>query len=152
MRWVAVRPVRRGMIGTLVVFAAIACDVAMSSCSSTVEAQTPAPQGPAGPQGPQGPVGPAGPPGPQGPAGISGYQVVTATLNIPPSTTGYGFAQCPNGKRAIGGGFTQNTAPGVSVQASYPDPNEPVFWMVGASNPNANARTVTIYAICAMVN
>lgn len=69
----------------------------------------PGPQGPPGEQGPQGiqgepgKTGPMGPQGPEGPPGISGYEVVV----VQQSTTSSSFmlsADCPAGKRLLGGG------------------------------------------------
>jgi hypothetical protein len=68
--------------------------------------------GPAGPAGPAGapgtpgatgPAGPGGPAGPTGPAGATNVTVVRATIG---SGTGFhaGYAHCPAGQRATGGG------------------------------------------------
>ena len=74
------------------------------------------PQGPQGPAGPQGPEGPVGPQGPEGPAGadgvdgVSGYEVVSKVLLGPLAAgeaTGDIVANCPAGKKVLGGGVIQ---------------------------------------------
>jgi hypothetical protein len=75
----------------------------------------PGPQGPAGlqgpagstgPAGPQGPAGPTGPAGPQGPAGVSGWELVRGAT-VTASGTYTAVANCPAGKRVLGGGGSQ---------------------------------------------
>src|SRR5438105_2544903 len=109
-----------GLLATLV--------LAMNSCATPAEADTPGPQGPAGPQGATGPTGPAGAvgptgaQGPAGPAGVSGYEIVTksVTIDAGPNLTSTVFVSCPTGKKPIGGGVSQTTSPGMTMVGSYP--------------------------------
>jgi hypothetical protein len=61
-------------------------------------------RGPVGPKGAVGPAGALGREGPRGPSGISGWQFLTAGMNIPPKTGRTWQVSCPSGKRALGGG------------------------------------------------
>lgn len=61
----------------------------------------------AGPQGPQGATGTTGAQGPPGPPGISGYQVITQTVGIGPSTScsKNWTMDVPAGKMVLGSGL-----------------------------------------------
>src|SRR5262245_32956451 len=69
------------------------------------------PQGPAGPAGPAGAPGrdgAAGPQGPAGPAANPGYvTVLSQRYDVGPFGTVTATANCPAGKRAIGGGYSK---------------------------------------------
>jgi collagen triple helix repeat protein/IPT/TIG domain-containing protein len=108
------------------------------------------PIGPAGPQGNVGPTGATGPAGPQGVPGLSGFQVVTITINIPATTRG-GFALgCPSGKTAIGGGVrpASPTLP-TTVVASYPQ--NATVWNTQVDNTSDVSQSYTFYTLCATV-
>jgi hypothetical protein len=62
--------------------------------------------GPTGPKGDTGVTGGVGPPAPPGSggSGLSGYQIVTATSDLPIRDV-EAAATCPNGKVAVSGGF-----------------------------------------------
>ena len=79
-------------------------------------------QGPTGPQGPQGMPGPAGPPGANGANGVSGWQRVSVDWPMPAVGATIGaFAQCPAGKKALGGGwFGPQLESGRSSRATNP--------------------------------
>jgi collagen triple helix repeat protein len=71
------------------------------------------PMGPAGAQGPQGPVGLTGPkgpegiPGPEGPSGpITGLERVQVNAPFDTTATKEVQADCPAGKKVVGGGYT----------------------------------------------
>ena len=108
------------------------------------------PVGPAGPQGPQGPVGPAGAQGPAGPAGASGYEVVSVMEeNGFFETDETVIAQCPAGKKVLGGGHIMNPAVG-RVGHSRPHNNN-TAWYVYVDNLGGNTPFVSAWAICADV-
>ncbi len=78
-----------------------------------------------GPTGPQGPRGYAGYPGPTGAPGVSGYEVVVAhfdTADNNGQTSGY--AWCPAGKVAVGGGY--NSADPPTFATAYAYQNNPI--------------------------
>jgi hypothetical protein len=122
----------------------------------------PGPAGPAGPKGDigiglQGIVGPAGAPGPQGIPGVSGYQrVVVTTANEQLGAFGevVRFANCPAGKKVVGGG-------GVIFNASgrwFIDSSGPISdtqWVVAFANATGatiTAGQMSVTAICVTAN
>jgi hypothetical protein len=108
------------------------------------------PIGPAGPQGPQGPAGPAGAQGPAGPAGASGYEVVSVSVeNGFFVTDEIVIAQCPAGKKVLGGGHIMNPAVG-RVGHSRPHNNN-TAWYVYIDNLGGNTPFISAWAICADV-
>jgi hypothetical protein len=126
----------------------------------------PGPQGPQGPIGPQGPVGPAGqqgeqgptgpagptgPTGPEGPAGaaaFSGIEVVKeSVLNPFIQNDEIVIAQCPAGKKVLGGGASVNDAVG-RIGSSRPH-NNGTAWYVYVDLLGANVANVSAWAICA---
>jgi hypothetical protein len=108
---------------------------------------------PAGPQGPQGEQGPAGPQGPQGVAGLSNVEIVTKVSGVDSSDKSI-TAQCPAGKKLIGGGATAHAVFGhpkeLTLLASYPSGNT---WKAVAreASPYAGGWLLNAYAICANV-
>jgi hypothetical protein len=126
---------------------------------------------PAGPSGPAGPKGDKGDPGAKGPIGdkglqgiqgqkgdkgdpgtpgISGYQIVeNATTSIPPGGIATLVAQCPPGKKVVGGGY-QNGPANLSVWNSFPGSNW-TSWHVTLKNPSASSQASVVFAICAAV-
>jgi hypothetical protein len=109
-----------------------------ASWESSLNWNVKGPTGPQGPQGVQGPRGDTGPAGLAGTNGISGYEVVFA-LNKPHVSEA--FAQCPTGKKVIGGG-----GGGASINLSAPS-NDNTAWSVSADP----AYVISAYAICATV-
>jgi hypothetical protein len=115
-------------------------------------------QGPAGQQGPAGPTGPQGVQGPAG--GLSGHEVVTSSINVAPGPVLLGHAaDCPTGKKVVGGGFFAESArTGVlwTIQTSRPgqDPFTQVWsrWGVEARHNAATQQTLVVYAVCATAN
>ena len=114
-----------------------------------------------GPAGAQGPAGPQGPQGVQGPAGgLSGHEVVTSSINVAPGSVLLGHAaDCPTGKRVVGGGFFAESArTGVlwTIQTSRPgqDPFTQAWsrWAVEARHNAATQQTLVVYAVCASVS
>jgi len=105
-----------------------------------------------------GPAGAQGTPGPAGPAGIAGYETVTgADVVAPPATVGGGVlavAICPAPKRAIGGGFLDETG-NVHVEDSVPGPivgHPPAEWAVFARSSDGIPATFNAVAVCALVS
>jgi hypothetical protein len=103
--------------------------------------------GPQGIQGIQGIQGLRGVPGPTGTFDSTSFQVVTSTGNaaIQNSTTG-NYAMCPNGMRAIAGGFVLPHGGKVTATESYPQ-TTPQGWFVSVYNTGPD-DTFTIYAVC----
>jgi len=108
------------------------------------------PTGATGPKGETGPAGPQGPAGPAGPSGISGWEYrVSPGKSIPGNSPAYEPVDCPDGKKALGGGGSTESA-GVYVFASAPtDPG--TGWVVGYNNTYSTPRTVYAWVICAYV-
>jgi len=111
-----------------------------------------------GPTGPQGSTGPTGLTGAQGPAGVSGYERVESVaqaLQLPANSGNHLSAQCPGGKKVVGGGFGIDNTPGVVVANSQPDANSPdTTWFVGLLNTTGNPVSVFVRAtaICITAN
>jgi hypothetical protein len=110
----------------------------------------PGPQGQQGPQGdagPAGPDGPAGPQGPQGPITSPDYEVVwSGWVDVPYFGEVTATAVCPDGKKAVSGGFDEA---GAQITRSAPGAYL-ASWEVSARNaiyvPGANFAA---YALCA---
>ena len=116
------------------------------------------PRGPAGPQGPQGVIGAQGPEGPrgiQGPAGVSGWELVRApALDIAGGQSRVAIAQCPAGKKPIGGGFIINgprtwivIEDEPRVDASFNENG----WGTALDNLGTSPVRLFVTAICAIV-
>jgi len=123
--------------------------------------------GPAGAQGLPGAIGlkgdtgaqgPQGNPGPQGAAGISGYEIVVANSADDSAGVKSLGAQCPVGKRVLGGGVTVSPiggsvigSPPIAIRESAPFGD--FFWQVTAveTEPYASNWSLQAYAICANV-
>jgi hypothetical protein len=119
------------------------------------------PQGPRGDPGQQGDPGPAGmqgQPGTAGAPGLSGYQQVTESINnftLAASTESVHVLSCPDGKKAIGGGYLLFNAGGFLSNNSDGPPSD-TQWAVSVYNPSTSGAvtigTITFYAICATVS
>jgi len=128
------------------------------------------PQGATGPQGLQGPQGatgtagqrgPQGATGAQGPAGsgLSGYQIVTSSLDIPDIDIGglqtkNFYAVCPAGEKVVGGGHfvtggevqhSGPTVPGLNTAAGY---GAGEAWYLKVYNSSIFTNSAWAYAIC----
>ena len=101
----------------------------------------PGPQGPAGPRGEQGIPGEKGDPG----GGVSGYQVVTNTGPLPPDGYAHVMANCPAGKKVLGGGHST----GVFLTTTQSFPTNGTGWDVHAHNTSSTASSLTVWAVCA---
>jgi hypothetical protein len=112
------------------------------------------PQGPKGDQGEQGIQGPQGAQGPQGPAGVSGLQYVLVDKVVGGNSTEAWGADCPAGKRALGGGVS-STAPGNVVirESAFQSAGETLGtgWWVQISNVGVGSLTAYVWVSCAAV-
>jgi hypothetical protein len=104
------------------------------------------PTGPIGPSGPAGKDGEPGPPGADG-TGVTGYEVVSVTSNpissgLSPTTS----ANCPAGKRPLGGGAKNSAQFNFAFVESYPTATG---WNVRASFGGPGPATFTVFVICA---
>jgi hypothetical protein len=108
--------------------------------------------GPTGPAGPTGPGGPAGPAGPQGPSGISGWQYVVQGMDIPSKEGRIWSADCPGGRKALGGGVTTPGA-GIYSRVRVSGPaGEGTGWVVSVYNEGPATYSYYVWAICANVS
>jgi Collagen triple helix repeat (20 copies) len=107
----------------------------------------PGAQGPKGDKGDQGATGGAGPAGPAGPAGLSGYEVITGPMGHVTNGKALAAADCPAGKKVIGGGFS---GVGAEIIASGAKPDGS-GWTVYA-NTNAAFTSIVAQAVCAYVS
>jgi hypothetical protein len=156
--------VRRGTKDTDVAyFAAVIGEVGPKG--ETGEAGPPGPVGPPGPEGPEGPqglTGPQGPkgdpganglPGPQGPSGtngVSGWQRVSVEWAMPAVGASIGaYAECPAGKKALGGGWFGPSSNEVTFARDEPSDTAYNVILRNVSSPLPNYIRVTV--ICATV-
>jgi len=114
-------------------------------------------QGLRGPSGATGLTGAAGPAGPAGAAGVSGWQFVTVGQNIPgsPNHTPNEFeADCPAGKKVLGGGVTAgNGGDETRLHVYFSGPaGQATGWATGIQNDGTNSVTAFVWAICASVS
>ena len=109
--------------------------------------------GPQGPAGEKGEPGGAGPVGPAGPAGVSGYERVGNSVNVPQLATRYVTAECPAGKRVLGGGFDADNGTGGSLNPFVNRPSSGIEgWTAAAFNGDLIFELrLSVYAICANV-
>jgi hypothetical protein len=110
-------------------------------------------QGPAGPTGPKGETGAQGAPGPagpQGPSGISGWEYqVSPGLRIPATYGNNAQVDCPDGKKALGGGGTTTGYAGKLAVSAPTDAG--TGWVAGYQNTGTTPVTVYAWVICANV-
>jgi hypothetical protein len=105
-------------------------------------------------QGEPGPQGIQGPPGQDGASGLTDWQVVEVSQTAAPNAITQIVAQCPPGKKALGGGFARSggtLSPNpIYVMNSWPGNSPHDYWVVDIFNPAAGASTtVYAYAVCA---
>ena len=100
------------------------------------------PAGAAGPQGPQGPAGLQGPTGPQGPVGPGGFSAVEMVHNDVwydvLDTQKTVVAQCPAGKKILGGGFSFAPVLAPRMAESRPSADR-TAWVVHAGQLTLNS-------------
>lgn len=109
-------------------------------------------EGPPGPPGPEGPEGPQGPEGPPGQDGVLGYETVFEQGSVDASSTEAVRADCPEGKRVLGGGFSHDPIDGMQVTRLGPAGVPPdSAWLAAARNTTDSPQRLTVHAICAEV-
>lgn len=102
------------------------------------------------PAGPQGAKGDKGSKGEKGDPGLSGYEIVRASVDVPPNTSSRAQAACPAGKKVIGGAGNVQTIPANSpVHTSLTGDDH---FNVDFVNTSAVTRQVNAIAICAVVS
>lgn len=93
--------------------------------------------------------------GTNGTDGISGHKVIQVPFSIPPSpnTASAGaIANCPAGKKILGGGFFSTSA--MLVARNMPRLGNPQGWeiVVALTTPGSPGVNLTAFAICANAN
>ena len=79
---------------------------------------------------------------------MSGYEVLTASTQIPAGTGITGTLPCPAGKQATGGGWTTgDNATDVNVVGSGPT-SDGAAWTGGMFNTGATSHSLTLSVIC----
>ena len=105
----------------------------------------PGPAGPKGATGAKGATGPAGPQGlagPRGASGISGWQyVVSEGKYVPPGSVRGAQADCPNGKKALGGGASATDSFFARITVSAPTDPARAGWLTSPTKPRTPAST-----------
>lgn len=108
------------------------------------------PTGPRGATGSAGPQGPAGPAGPAGPSGIGGWEYrVSDGVVVPPSVGRDAQANCPAGKKALGGGASSTGQVTFVVNSAPTD--DGTGWVVHSRNTDNQSQTLYAWVICANV-
>lgn len=98
--------------------------------------------------GPQGATGPRGATGPQGPAGVSGLVIVEAETTEDTTNEKFEEAECPPGKRVLGGGANV-TGDYASVALDLSGPESNTSWSAAAhEHAVAGPWGLQVYAIC----
>jgi len=96
-------------------------------------------------------VGGVGATGPAGAPGVSGYQVVTKSVNFSENGAN-GTVSCPGGKTALSGGYNMGSAnDNLVVFASHPA-SAASDWTVRLRNTTQGTGSVTLFAVCATVS
>ena len=114
-------------------------------------------KGATGATGAKGSTGPQGPAGPQGTKGASGWEYVVVGRTLPgnPSHTPNSWnANCPAGKKALGGGWTVGSgADPTHIRVFQSGPaGEATGWTVYAVNDASAGVSVYLWAICSTVS
>jgi len=105
--------------------------------------------GPQGPQGPRGDTGATGATGTPGASGVSGWELIQVTGATDSSSPKAVNADCPPGKKVVGGGGHASGSLSVAIRGSWPYSNG-IGWSVSGLelSPTAENWTVYGYAIC----
>jgi hypothetical protein len=130
-------------------------DGSLTKDDFTGDLQGPAgPQGPKGDQGEQGIQGPQGAQGPQGPSGVSGLQYVLVDKVIAGNSQAAWGADCPAGKRALGGGVSSTVPNNAVVHESAFQSSDQALgtgWWVQLANTGASQLTAYVWVSCASI-
>ena len=107
-------------------------------------------RGPAGPNGPAGPRGEQGAAGPAGGSGVSGFQYIARRADTDILKDKYlrWSVDCPNGKRALGGGVSTSAPYETRVIESAPT-GEATGWGVGVKNEGGPTMSGYVWVTCA---
>jgi hypothetical protein len=101
------------------------------------------------PAGPQGPKGDPGVAGAAGTPGISGYQIVHGdVVSIAPGQFGVAFADCPAGKKVLGGGGGSEGSAPITLLQPYMNHD----WAMAARNDGPIPESIAATAYCANVS
>ncbi len=105
-----------------------------------------------GTAGAQGPAGPAGPSGAQGPPGVSGLEQVSKSTASNSDNAKFITAQCPTGKKVVGGGVRVSGPGEQSVAVTRSDPSDSRTWEAEAHEHFSTTSdwSLTAYALCAL--
>jgi hypothetical protein len=105
-------------------------------------------------------IGAVGPAGPAGPAGLSGYEIVSHDTALPANATilaAGAEADCPSGKKVLGGSVTVHKTDGGSrgdwQQTSEHPAADGSGWLatIATGSPVGSNTVATVEAICATV-
>ena len=109
-------------------------------------------RGPAGANGPAGPRGEQGAAGPAGANGVSGFQYIAQRADTDILKDKYlrWSVDCPNGKRALGGGVSTSAPYETRVIESAPT-GEATGWGVGVKNEGGPTMSGYVWVTCAYV-
>ena len=91
-----------------------------------------------------------GAPGAPGAPGVSGYQIVVSPETISDPNLHTVAANCPTGKKVLGGGYINANSFGLDVITNGPSWSGDL-WAVQVQKTVAADITVHVYAICASV-
>jgi hypothetical protein len=110
--------------------------------------------GKAGPAGPQGQQGPAGPVNISGMQTVAGPEVTlaagtTGCQDTHPSCVDGSQAFCPNGTRAVSGGYEVVTTFGSGAATSHADQTRASWFAVAVNIDDTNTGTIRAFAYCA---
>jgi hypothetical protein len=106
-----------------------------------------------GKAGPSGPAGPPGAQGPAGPPGLSGLELRSQSTPSDSQASKLEFAECPTGKRVVGGGV-RVSGPGedfVAITRSFPEDTRTWEGEAHEHFSTSSEWTLTVFAICATV-
>lgn len=108
-------------------------------------------RGPIGPKGETGSAGPQGTSGPAGPSGVSGWEYrVSEGKYLPSGVSNPTQANCPAGKKALGGGASATYANAYVIDSA--PTNDGTGWVVRSRNTSPSPATVYAWVICANVS
>jgi hypothetical protein len=101
---------------------------------------------------PQGPKGDKGDKGDRGAVGVSGYEIVRASVVVPPNTQTAAQATCPSGKKVLGGAASVQEVPtGVSIHTQVTEVGASSSYDAIFTNASAVSRQLNATAICAII-
>jgi Collagen triple helix repeat (20 copies) len=108
--------------------------------------------GPSGPAGLPGPPGPPGSAGAPGPIGVSGWTFVVQGIGLLPHASQTWVANCPAGKKALGGGVTGVHDTYFNLTENGPAGAAATGWQAWAYNAGPYSLNPYIWVICVSVS